>query len=253
MWDEPLVLGSRSFRSRLIVGADRYPSTEIMRRSHEASGAELVTLAVRDLDLAGPRAAVLDSIDQGRFTLVSATTGCRSADEAMRIAYLAREAGLGDLALVEVLGDPRTELPDPAAGLEATKALGRDGFTVLAVGSGDPVTARRLEDAGAAAVLVPVSPPGSGLGIRNPYAIRILLETVTVPVIVAGGLGTASDAALAMELGCHGVLLGTAIAEARDPEAMAEAMRHAVEAGRGAHRAGRITRRLYRHAFGSPD
>ncbi len=253
MWGEPLVIATRSFRSRLIVGAERYPSAEIMKRSHEAAGAELVTLAVRGLDLTSPGGSLLASIDQSRLTTIATTSGCQTADEAVRTAYLAREAGLGDFVKVDVVGDTRTEMPDVAAVLEATRTLARDGFHVLAMIGDDPVSARRLEEAGAAAVLVQGAAPGSGLGIRNPYAIRLVLDTATVPVIVGGGIGTASDATLAMELGCHAVLVGTAIAEARDPEAMAEAMRHAVEAGRAAHKAGRIARRLHRNAFGSPE
>lgn len=253
MWDEPLVLAGRSFRSRLVVGADGYPSAETMRRCHEAAGVELVAVALRGLALSSPGGSLLESIDQGRVALMGTTSGCATADEALRTAYLAREVGLGDLVKVDVVGDARTEMPDVAAVLEATRTLGRDGFVVLAVAGDDPVTARRLEDAGAAAVLVRAAAPGSGLGVRNPYAIRLVLEAVSVPVLVAGGIGTASDAALAMELGCHGVLVGTAIAQARDPEAMAEAMRHAVEAGRCAYRAGRMARRLHRYAFGSPE
>jgi thiazole synthase len=253
MWDESLVLATRSFRSRLVVGADRYPSAEIMRRSHDAAGAELVALAVRDLNFSGSGGSLLASIDQGRFTLIATTTGCRTADEAVRTAYLARESGLGDFVKIDVLGDARTEMPDLAAVVEATRTLARDGFVALPVAGDDPVAARRLEEAGAAGLLVQSSPVGSGLGIRNPYAIRLVLDAATVPVIVAGGIGTASDAALAMELGCHAVLVGTAIAEARDPEVMAEAMRHAVEAGRAAYKAGRIARRLHRGAFGSPE
>ena len=171
----------------------------------------------------------------------------------MRTAYLARESGLGDFVKIDVVGDARTEMPDLPAVFEATRTLSRDGFVALPVAGEDPVAARRLEEAGAAAILLQSSPTGSGLGIRNPYAIRLVLDTATVPVVVAAGIGTASDAALAMELGCHAVLVGTAIAEARDPEVMAEAMRHAVEAGRAAYKAGRIARRLHRNAFGSPD
>jgi thiazole synthase len=253
MWDEPLVLAGRSFRSRLVVGADGYPSADIMRRCHEASAAELVMLGVRGLDLTAAGGSLLESIDQGRVTLLGATSGCSTADEALRTAYLAREAGLGDLVKLEVVGDARTDMPDLAAVLEATRTLVRDGFVVLAVAGADPVAARRLEEAGATAVLVRAAAPGSGLGLRDPYAVRLVLDAVTVPVLVAGGIGTASDAALAMELGCHGVIVGTAIAQARDPEVMAEAMRHAVEAGRCANRAGRIARRLHRGAFGSPE
>jgi thiazole synthase len=253
MWDEPLVLGARSFRSRLVLGAERYPSPEIMRRSHEAAAAELVSLAVRGLDLGSSGEPLLASIDQSRLTLIATTSGCRTADEAVRTAYLAREAGLGDLVKVEVVGDDRTEMPDLVAVAEATRTLVREGFVVLALAGVDPVTARRLVDAGAAGVAVLAAPAGSGLGIRNPHAVRLVLDAVSVPVIVAGGIGTASDAAQAMELGCHGVMVGTAVAEARDPEVMAEAMRRAVEAGRGAYRAGRIARRLHRNAFGSPE
>jgi thiazole synthase len=253
MWDEPLLLGTRSFRSRLVLGAERFPSPEIMRRSLEAAEVELVSLGVRGLDLASAGGSLLSSIDQNRFTLVSTTSGCRTADEAVRTAYLAREAGLGDFVRVDVIGDERTEMPDLAAVAEATRALARDGFVTLAVTGEDPVAARRLAEAGAAGILLLAAPPGSGLGIRNPYAVRLVLDTATVPVIVAGGIGTASDAALAMELGCHAVMVGTAVAEAREPEVMAEAMRHAVEAGRGAYKAGRIARRLHRSAFGSPE
>jgi thiazole synthase len=253
MFDESLVLGTRTFRSRLIVGAERYPSAEIMRRSHDAAGAELVTIAVRELDLASAAGSLLTSIDQNRFTLIAATSGCRTADEAVRTAYLVREAGLGDIVTVDVVGDSRTEMPDLAAVLEAAKTLTREGFIVLPVAGDDPVAAKRLEETGAAGILLQPAPPGSGLGIRNPYAVRLVLDAVSVPVIVAGGIGTASDAALAMELGCHGVLVGTAIAESREPEMMAEAMRHAVEAGRGAYKSGRIARRLHRNSFGSPE
>ena len=253
MWDESLVLGTRTFRSRRIVSAERYPSAEIMRRSHDAAGVELVTIAVRELDLASAAGSLLTSIDQNRFTLIAATSGCRTADEAVRTAYLAREAGLGDVVTVDVVGDSRTEMPDLSAVLEAAKTLTREGFVVLPVAGDDPVAAKRLEETGAAGILLQPAPPGSGLGIRNPYAVRLVLDAVSVPVIVAGGIGTASDAALAMELGCHGVLVGTAIAESREPEMMAEAMRHAVEAGRGAYKSGRIARRLHRNSFGSPE
>jgi thiazole synthase len=224
-----------------------------MTRSLDAAAVELVSLGVRDLDLGSAGGSLLASIDQSRFTLVPTTVGCRTADEAVRTAYLAREAGLGDFVRVDVLGDERTEMPDLAGVTEATRTLARDGFVALAAAGDDPVTVRRLAEAGAAAILVSASPPGSGLGIRNPYAVRLVLETATVPVIVAGGIGTASDAALAMELGCHAVMVDTAVAEARDPEVMAEAMRHAVEAGRAAYKAGRIARRLHRGAFGSPE
>jgi thiazole synthase len=256
-WDEPLVLGGRSFRSRLIVGTGKYPSFEVMRRCHEAAGAEMVTVAVRRVDLARQGESLLDYIDTGRITILPNTAGCYSAEEAVRTAYLAREAGLGDFLKLEVIGDERTLFPDPQGLLEATRTLAREGFLVLPYTNDDPVTARRLQDAGAVAVMPLGAPIGSGLGIRNPYNIRIILEQVTVPVIVDAGVGTASDAAIAMELGCHGVLMNTAIAGARDPEAMAEAMKHAVLAGRLAHRAGRIGRKLYASASspleGLPD
>ena len=253
MWDESLLLGNRSFQSRLVLGAERYPSAEIMRRSHDVAAVELVSLGVRDLDLASAAGSLLSSIDQSRLTLIATTGGCKTADEAVRTAYLAREIGVGEMVKVDVVGDERTEMPDVAAVAEATRTLAADGFVTLAVSGDDPVSARRLVDAGAAAILILPAPPGSGLGIRNPYAIRLVLDAVSVPVIVAGGIGTASDAALAMELGCHAVMVGTAVAEARDPEVMAEAMRHAVEAGRAAYKAGRIGRRLHRSAYGSPE
>jgi thiazole synthase len=257
MWDEPLMLGGRSFRSRLIVGTGKYPSFEVMRRCHEVSGAEMVTVAVRRVDLSRQGESLLDFIDTSRFTLLPNTAGCYTADEAVRTAYLAREAGLGDFVKLEVIGDEKTLFPEVQGLLEATKTLSREGFTVLPYSNDDPVVARRLQDAGAAAIMPLGAPIGSGLGIRNPYNIRIILEAATVPVIVDAGVGTASDAAIAMELGCHGVLMNTAIAQARDPEAMAEAMKLAVEAGRLAYKAGRIGRKLYASASspleGMPD
>ncbi len=257
MWDEALVLAGRSFRSRLIVGTGKYSSFEVMRRCHEASGTEMVTVAVRRVDLSRPGESLLDYVDASRITLLPNTAGCYTADEAVRTAYLAREAGLGDFVKLEVIGDEKTLFPDAQGLLEATKTLSREGFIVLPYTNDDPVVAKRLEDAGAAAVMPLGAPIGSGLGIRNPYNIRIILETVGVPVIVDAGVGTASDAAIAMELGCHGVLMNTAIAGARDPEGMAEAMKLAVEAGRFAYRSGRIPRKLYATASspleGIPD
>jgi len=255
--DSPLVLGGREFRSRLIVGTGKYASNEIMREAIEASGSEIVTVAVRRVSLPGTGGSILDVIDPKRYTLLPNTAGCYNADEAVRTAYLAREAGLGDMVKLEVIGDPRTLFPDVLGLLEATTTLAREGFVVLPYTNDDPVLARRLQEAGAAAVMPLGAPIGSGLGIRNPYNIRIILEGVTVPVIVDAGVGTASDAAVAMELGCDGVLMNTAIAGAKDPVAMATAMRLAVEAGRLAFKAGRIPKKLYATASspleGVPD
>ncbi len=245
MKDTPLVLGGKEFRSRLIVGTGKYPSFEIMKEAIEASGAQLVTVAVRRVNLPGTGESLLDHIDPARYTLLPNTAGCYTADEAVRTAYLAREAGLGELIKLEVIGDSRTLFPDVQGLLEATKILAREGFTVLPYTNDDPVLARRLEESGAAAVMPLGAPIGSGLGLRNPYNIKIILENITVPVIVDAGVGTASDAAIAMELGCDGVLMNTAIAGARDPVAMATAMRMAVEAGRLAFKAGRIPKKLY--------
>lgn len=257
MWDEPLVLAGRSFRSRLILGTGPYTSLEVMRRCHEVSGAEMVAVAVRRVDLSRSGESVLDHIETGRITLLPSTSGCYTAEEAVRTAYLAREVGLGDFIRLEVTGDEKTLHPDTQALLEGTKTLAREGFIVLPSTHDDPVVARRLEEAGAAGIMVLGAPSGSGLGIRNSYALRLILERVSVPVIVDAGIGTGSDAALAMELGCHGVLVNSAVSGARDPEAMAEAMKLGVEAGRLAYRAGRIGRRLYAAASspieGVPD
>jgi thiazole synthase len=257
MWDSPLHLGSRSFRSRLIVGSDGFPSLDAMRRCHEASGTELVAVPVRRIDLSRPGESVLDHIDASRTALLPTTADCRTADEAVRTAYLAREAHLGDLIAVEVSGDDRTQFPDVAGIFGAAKTLAREGFTVLAAAGDDPVVARRLEDAGAAAILVLGAPSGSGLGVRNACRVRTVIEAVSAPVILAGGIGTASDAAIAMELGCQGVAVNTAIARASDPEGMAEAMKLAVEAGRFSSKAGRIPRRplgtAAGHREGVPD
>jgi thiazole synthase len=257
MYDTNLVLGGKEFSSRLIVGTGKYATNEIMRQAHEESGAQLVTVAVRRVSLPGTGESILDFIDTARYTLLPNTAGCYTADEAIRTAYLAREAGLGDMVKLEVIGDARTLFPDVQGLLEATKTLAREGFTVMPYTNDDPVTAKRLEDAGASCVMPLGAPIGSGLGIRNPYNIKIILETVSVPVIVDAGVGTASDAAIAMELGVDGVLMNTAIAGAKDPVAMARAMRLAVEAGRLAYRAGRIGKKLYATASspleGLPD
>src|SRR5437867_5349200 len=254
--DTSLVLAGKEFSSRLIVGTGKYSSLDVMREAHEASGAQIITVAIRRVNLPSGE-SILDHIDTARFTLLPNTAGCYTADEAVRTAYLAREAGLGEMVKLEVIGDSRTLFPDVQGLLEATKKLAREGFTVMPYTNDDPVVAKRLEDAGAACVMPLGAPIGSGLGIRNPYNIKIILETVSVPVIVDAGVGTASDAAIAMELGCDGVLMNTAIAGARDAVAMARAMRLAVEAGRLAYKAGRIGKKLYATASspieGLPD
>jgi len=256
MSDTNLVLGGKEFSSRLIVGTGKYSSLDVMKEAHEASGAQIITVALRRVSLPTGE-SLLDHLDTTRYTLLPNTAGCYTADEAIRTTYLAREAGLGEMVKLEVIGDSRTLFPDVQGLLEATKTLARDGFVVMPYTNDDPVTAKRLEDAGAACVMPLGAPIGSGLGIRNPYNIKIILETVTIPVIVDAGVGTASDAAIAMELGCDGVLMNTAIAGARDPVEMARAMRLAVEAGRLAHRSGRISKKLYATASspleGVPD
>jgi thiazole synthase len=257
MYDSNLVIGGKEFTSRLIVGTGKYSSNDVMRQALEESGAEVVTVAVRRVSLPGKGESILDFIDTTRFTLLPNTAGCYTADEAIRTAYLAREAGMGEMVKLEVIGDARTLFPDVAGLLEATRTLARDGFTVMPYTNDDPVMAKRLEEAGAAVVMPLGAPIGSGLGIRNPYNIKIILETVSVPVIVDAGVGTASDAAIAMELGCDGVLMNTAIAASGDPVAMARAMRLAVEAGRLAYKAGRMSKKLYATASspleGVPD
>src|SRR5213076_3079047 len=256
MNDTNLVLGGKEFSSRLIVGTGKYSSIDVMKEAHEASGAQIITVALRRVSLPSGE-SLLDHLDTTRYTLLPNTAGCYTADEAVRTAYLAREAGLGDLVKLEVIGDSRTLFPDVQGLLDATKTLARDGFVVMPYTNDDPVMAKKLEDAGAAVVMPLGAPIGSGLGIRNPYNIKIILENVSVPVIVDAGVGTASDAAIAMELGCDGVLMNTAIAGARDAVAMARAMRLAVEAGRLAYKAGRIGKKLYATASspleGLPD
>lgn len=246
MNEDFLHVGKHCFRSRLIVGTGKYPSFEIMRAAHEASGADCVTVAVRRVNLDPTRGeSLLDFIDRKKITLLPNTAGCYTADDALRTARLGREAGLSDLVKLEVLGDERTLLPDPLGTLEATKQLVKEGFTVLVYCSDDPMLAKRLEEAGAAAVMPAGSPIGSGQGVLNPNNIRIILETVKVPIIIDAGVGTASDVAIAMELGVEGVLLNTGIALAKDPVRMARAMNLATQAGRLAFLSGRIPRKLY--------
>ena len=249
MTDTPLVITGKSFRSRLIVGTGKYPSNEVMVRAHEASGAELVTVAVRRVNISDrSKASLLDHIDTSKYTLLPNTAGCYTAEDAIRTARLGREAGLSEWVKLEVIGDKRTLFPDNEALLAATRELVREGFVVLPYTNDDPVTCRKLEDAGAAAVMPLGAPIGSGLGIQNPNNIQIIREAAGVPVIVDAGVGTASDAAVAMELGVDGVLMNTGIAEAADPVAMAEAMRLAVGAGRLAYLAGRIPKKRYASA-----
>jgi thiazole synthase len=243
--DEPLVIGGKEFQSRLIVGTGKYPSMELMQQCHEASGADMVTVAVRRMELPGTGKTLLDYIDRDRFTILPNTAGCYDAESAVLTAKLAREAGLSDFIKLEVLGDEKTLFPDAEELLKATKILVKEGFIVMPYTNDDPIMARKLEDAGAAAVMPLGAPIGSGLGICNPYNIRLVMEAVKVPVIVDAGVGTASDAAIAMELGVEAVLMNTGIAGAQDPLAMAHAMRLAVEAGRLACKAGRIPRKLY--------
>ena len=250
--EDPLVIGGRTFKSRLLVGTGKFATIEEGREAILRSGAEIVTVALRRVDMTPGKPNVLDTIDRKRHTLLPNTAGCYTADEAVRTCRLARELGMADMVKLEVIGDARTLFPDGAATLEAAKVLVKEGFTVLPYCMDDPVLARKLADVGCAAVMPLAAPIGSGLGIRNPYNLRIILESATVPIIVDAGVGTASDAAVALELGCHGVLMNTAIAGARDPIMMAEAMRDGVIAGRKAFRAGRIPRKLHASAS-SPE
>jgi len=251
---DSFTIAGKTFTSRLIVGTGKYVSPAVMVRAHEASGAEMVTVAVRRVNLprpgsSGPREpSLLDYIDTSKYFLLPNTAGCYSAAEAIRTAHLGREVGLSNWIKLEVIGDERTLFPDNEALLEATRVLVADGFVVLPYTTDDPVVCRKLEDAGAAAVMPLGAPIGSGLGIQNPNNIRIIRESARVPLIVDAGVGTASDAALAMELGADAVLMNTAIAGAQDPVAMAEAMKLAVRAGRLAYGSGRIPRKMYANA-----
>jgi len=240
-----LKFAGKEFRSRLIVGTGKYPDNHTMEKALEASGAELVTVAVRRVNLDRTQESLLDYIDLKRYTLLPNTAGCYTAEEAIQYARLAREVGMSEMVKLEVIGDQRTLFPDNEELLKATRVLVKEGFIVLPYTNDDPVMAKKLEEAGASAVMPLGAPIGSGLGIRNPHNIMIILQTVQVPVIVDAGVGTASDAAVAMELGCDGVLMNTGIAGAKDPVMMAEAMRKAVEAGRQAYLAGRIPKKLY--------
>jgi len=244
---DALEIAGRRFESRLIIGTGGFRSLATMAEAIAASGAELATVALRRVD-PGAHGSMLDAVREAGCEVLPNTAGCFTARDAVTTARLAREALGTDWVKLEVIGDDRTLLPDPAELLEATETLLDDGFTVLPYTSDDPVLAARLEHAGCAAVMPLGSPIGSGMGIRNPYNLRLILERTRVPVILDAGIGTASDAAVAMELGCAGVLLASAISRAEDPARMARAMRLAVEAGRLAHDAGRIPRRLYAEA-----
>lgn len=246
MTDSPFIIAGRTFASRLIVGTGKYPSNAIMRQAHEASGADMVTVAVRRVNISDrSKESLLDFIDPAAMFILPNTAGCYTADDAVRTARLGREAGLSNWVKLEVIGDEKTLFPDTEALVAATKTLVKEGFVVLPYTNDDPIACRKLEDAGAAAVMPLGAPIGSGLGIQNANNLRIIREFTRVPMIVDAGVGTASDAALAMELGADGVLMNTAIAGAREPVAMASAMRHAVMAGRLAYLAGRIQKRLY--------
>jgi thiazole synthase len=244
--DDRLVIRDIEFRSRLWVGTGKYRDFEETRRAVEASGADVVTVSVRRVDITSSKAgSLLEHLDPKKYRILPNTAGCYNVEDALRYARLAREAGVSDLIKLEVIGDERTLFPDVCGLIKATETLAKEGFIVLPYTNDDPIVARRLVDAGAAAVMPLGAPIGSGLGIRNPYNLKIILETVEVPVIVDAGVGTASDAAIAMELGCDAVLINTGIAGAEDPVSMAEAMKYAVMAGRLAYRAGRIQKKLY--------
>jgi thiazole synthase len=243
---DTLVIAGRSFRSRLIVGTGKYRSGQETARAIEASGAEMVTVAVRRVNLDRSKESLLDFIDPEKYFLLPNTAGCYTADDAVRTARLGREVGLSDWVKIEVIGDERTLYPDVQATIEATRVLVKDGFTVLPYTSDDIVVAKRLLEVGASAIMPLGAPIGSGMGIQNEANLRILREMITtVPLIVDAGVGTASDAAIAMELGADAVLMNSGIAHAQDPVLMAEAMKHAVIAGRASYLAGRMPKKLY--------
>jgi thiazole synthase len=250
---EGLVIGEKTFRSRLIIGTGKYASFELTRDAIAESGAEMVTVALRRVELDRSKESLLDYIDPDKYVLLPNTAGCYTAEDAIRTCRLAREMGIGTMVKLEVIGDEKTLFPDVEATLQAARVLVDEGFVVLPYTTDDPVAALRLQEIGCAAVMPLAAPIGSGLGIRNPYNLKIILEQATVPVIVDAGVGTASDAAVAMELGCDAILMNTAVAGAKDPIAMARAMRMATEAGRLAYEAGRIDRKLYATASSPLD
>ncbi|HET6465584.1 MAG TPA: thiazole synthase [Nitrospiria bacterium] len=249
MKDDLLTIGGVQLHSRLIVGTGKYKDFDQTRRAIEASGADMVTVAVRRVNIIDrSKENLLDYIDPHKYKILPNTAGCYTADEAVRTARLAQAAGITNLVKLEVIGDQKTLFPDTAGLIEAAKILVKEGFIVLPYTNDDPIVAKKLEEIGCACVMPLAAPIGSGLGIRNPFNIQIIRETVRIPVIVDAGVGTASDAAIAMEMGCDGVLMNTGIAGAQDPIAMAEAMKYAVWAGRLAYRAGRIPKKLYANA-----
>ena len=250
--DDPLVIAGDSFASRLVLGTGGAARLEALERALVASGAELATVALRRVS-PDARGSIIDVLQRAGCRLLPNTAGCMTARDAVTTARMARDAFETDWVKLEVIGDDRTLLPDGAELIAAAETLVDDGFVVLAYSNDDPVLARRLEDAGCAAVMPLGSPIGSGMGVLNPYNLRIIVERTSVPVILDAGVGTASDAAIAMELGCDGVLLASSVTRAREPAVMAEAMRKAVEAGRLAHLAGRIPRRLYAEASTTPE
>jgi thiazole synthase len=253
MYDDRLMIAGREFRSRLWVGTGKYKDFAETRKAIEVSGADVVTVAVRRVNITDrSKENLLDYIDPKKYTILPNTAGCYTVDDAVRYARLARAAGVSDLVKLEVLGDEKTLFPDTAGLIEAARILIKEGFIVLPYTNDDPIVAKKLVDIGCPAVMPLAAPIGSGLGIRNPYNLKIIMETVKVPIIVDAGVGTASDAAIAMELGCDGVLMNTAIAAAKDPVLMASAMRKAVEAGREAFLAGRMPKKLYSASPSSP-
>ncbi|MEE2821692.1 MAG: thiazole synthase [Acidobacteriota bacterium] len=251
---DKFTIAGLELKSRLIVGTGKYSSFDIMHKALDASGSDMVTVAVRRVNLTDrSEESLLDYIDQDRFALLPNTAGCYTVEDAVRCARLGREAGLSELVKLEVIGDEKTLFPDNEALLEATRILVKEGFAVLPYTNDDPIMCKKLEEAGAAAVMPLGAPIGSGLGIQNPNNLRIILETVSVPVVVDAGVGTASDATIAMELGVDGVLMNTGIAAAKDPVGMAKAMKLAVESGRLAYLAGRMPKRAYATASSPPE
>lgn len=252
-YKEFMKIGDKTFHSRLIVGTGKYKDFNETRKAIEISGAEMVTLAVRRIELDKNKDSILNYLDPKKYTFLPNTAGCYSVREAVMTCELAREAGLGNIVKVEVIGDEKTLFPDNEATLEASKLLIKDGFHVLPYCTDDVVLCKKLEDAGCSAVMPLAAPIGSGLGIRNPYNIKLILQAVKCPVIIDAGVGTASDASRAMELGVDGILMNTAIAGAKDPLKMSMAMKMAVECGRMAYDAGRIPRKLYASASSPMD